>query len=237
MNKEEFIKSLEYLNINITEDELNKLVIYKDFLIEYNTHTNITAITKSEDIYLKHFYDSLVLNEFIKENLKVLDIGTGAGFPGFVLALFNPQTQFTLLDSNNKKIKFLKELNKKLNLKNITLINERAEDYIKNNRENFDIVTSRAVAPLRVLTEISLPFLKVNGLFIPLKANLTTELVEAKPTIDILKGKIIAKKTYNLPIENSKRTILVIKHIDHTSLTYPRRYDKILKNPLKKPTK
>lgn len=232
MNKEQFKTYLKELNIDITQEQEELLEIYKNFLIEYNTHTNLTSITKENDIYLKHFYDSLVLSKYIKPNTKVLDIGTGAGFPGLVLAIFNQETNFYLLDSNNKKIKFLEELIKKLNLTNVTLINERAEDYVRLHKEEFDITTSRAVAHLRILTELSLPSLKINGLFIPLKSNIEEELKESLNTLKKLNGEIIEQINYNLPIENSKRTILVIKHTKKTDDLYPRQYNKILKNSL-----
>lgn len=233
MNKEEFIKEVKKLGIELTEEQIEKLNYYKDFLIEYNEHTNLTAIKDDSGIYLKHFYDSLVISKYIKNNETILDIGTGAGFPGAVLAIIRPNTNFVLLDSNNKKIKFLQELKNKLKLNNIELVCARAEEYVKNNLEKFDIVTSRAVASLRILAEISLPALKINGLFIPLKANIAEELEEAKDTISILNGKIISKEEYTLPIENSKRTILIIEHNRKTNSKYPRPYNKILKNPLK----
>ena len=113
MNKEQLISELEKINITLTEEQMNQLEIYKDFLIEYNTHTNLTAITDEENIYLKHFYDSLTINKYIKNGLKVLYIGTGAGFPGMVLAIINKESHFTLLDSNNKKITFLNLLKEK----------------------------------------------------------------------------------------------------------------------------
>lgn len=237
MNKEEFYSFLKELNIKPTQDQLEKLEIYKNTLIEYNSHTNITAIKDDNAIYLKHFYDSLTLNKYLKENSRVLDIGTGAGFPGMVLAIFNPKTQFVLLDSNNKKIKFLEYLNKKLNLDNIILVNDRAENYVKENLEQFDIVTSRAVADLRILLELAIPSLKINGIFIAMKANIEEELEKSKDTIEILNAKVKNIEKILLPIENSKRTILIIEHIKPTLEIYPRSYDKILKKPLKKMNK
>ncbi len=233
MNKEELVEELKKIEIEINETQQKQLDVYADFLIEYNKQTNLTAIKEKKDIYLKHFYDSLVLNRYIKSNQKILDIGTGAGFPGCVLALFNPETQFILLDSNNKKIKFLEELIQKLNLKNVELIQARAEDYVKNNLEKFDLVTSRAVAELRILSELSLPALKIGGLFLPLKANITEELEASKETIEILGGHLETVDKYLLPFEKSQRSILIIKHIKESSPIYPRSYDKILKKPLK----
>jgi 16S rRNA (guanine527-N7)-methyltransferase len=234
MNKEEFKESLKKIGINPTNEQLVKLEIYKNTLIEYNEHTNLTAIKEENAIYLKHFYDSLTLNKYLKENDKVLDIGTGAGFPGMVLAIFNPKINFVLLDSNNKKIKFLEYLNQKLNLNNIELVNDRAENYIKNNFEKFDVVTSRAVAELRILLELGIPALKINGIFIAMKANVNDELKKSYDTIEILNGKIIKEENILLPIENSKRTILIIEHTKKTDSIYPRNYDKILKKPLAK---
>lgn len=232
MTKDEFIKYLKELNITITNENLLKLEQYKEFLIEYNKHTNLTAIKDENSIYLKHFYDSLTINEYIKEKMNILDIGTGAGFPGMVLAIFNPTSHFVLLDSNNKKTTFLKLLKEKLNLPNVEIVNIRAEEYVKNNFETFDIVTSRAVAELRILAELSIPALKINGLFIPLKSNIEKEEELFNKSLKVLNGKVITKKEFYLPIENSKRTILVIEHFKSTNNIYPRHYDKIIKKNL-----
>ena len=233
MNKEEFISELEKINITLTGEQLEKLEIYKDFLMEYNTHTNLTTIKEENGIYLKHFYDSLTMSEYIKDNDKVLDIGTGAGFPGMVLAIVHENSQFVLLDSNNKKTTFLTQLKEKLNLTNVEIINARAEDYVKYNLEEFDIVTSRAVAELRILAELSIPALKINGLFIPLKANIEEELPLFLEALQVLNGRVLEQKEFFLPIENSKRTILLVEHFAKTDTLYPRSYDKILKKPLK----
>ena len=168
MNIEIFKDELAKLNIEVTEKNLNDLNIYKEMLLEYNKKFNLTAIKTEEDIYLKHFYDSLTLSKIVdlKGDLKLLDIGTGAGFPGLVLKIFYPNLEVTLLDSNHKKITFLEQVIKRLNLKNITCINTRAENLPDQYREYFDIVTSRAVANLRILCELSLPFLKIKGKFI-----------------------------------------------------------------------
>lgn len=233
MNKKEFIEYLEKIGIQITKDQLSKLEIYKEFLMEYNEHTNLTAIKEEKIIYLKHFYDSLTMNGYIKKGKKVLDIGTGAGFPGMVLAILNEETSFTLLDSNNKKTTFLNQLKEKLNLKNVEVVSARAEEYVAKHRNEFDLVTSRAVAELRILAELSLPALKLGGLFIPLKANVEEEMSLFLEAISVLNGKLINKKEFCLPIENSKRTILVVEKILKNDEIYPRSYDKILKKPLK----
>ena len=234
MNKEEFIKEIQKNNIEINDTIIEKLDIYIKFLIEYNKHTNLTAIKEEKDIYLKHFYDSIVLAKYYNfQNEKVLDIGTGAGFPGMILKIFYPGLKVTLLDSNNKKIKFLEELCKKININDIELICERAEDYCKKNREIFDIVTSRAVSNLTTLSEISIPFVKKDGYFIPLKGGNKDEIMEAKHAISILGGEIEKEFNYTLPIENSNRTVLFIKKKKNTPSIYPRQYSKIVKNPLK----
>ena len=233
MNKEYFIEELKKINIDLTDEQLNMLDIYKDYLLEYNKHTNLTAIKEDNLVYLKHFYDSLTIYNYI-ESGKLLDIGTGAGFPGMVIAICNPNIEVTLLDSNNKKITFLKNLVNKLNLKNVTLVHDRAENFVQNNKETFDYVTSRAVAQLRILCEIGIPALKINGLFIAMKGNLDIELDEAKDTIDILNSKIFKEDKFLLPIENSNReNLLIIKNSSNNDI-YPRSYEKIVKKPLVK---
>lgn len=234
MTINDFINELELLGIKPTEEQLNKLDAYATMLIEYNKKFNLTAITKKEDIYLKHFYDSLTITKAIdlSGNLKILDIGTGAGFPGLVLKIFFPNIELTLLDSNNKKILFLNEVIKELDLKNVNCIHSRAEELSKEFREYFDLVTSRAVAHLRILTELAIPYLKVNGLFIPLKGNIEEELQASTNTITKLKSEVINIINFNLPIENSTRNIVTIKKCSSTPTIYPRAYDKIKKKAL-----
>ena len=231
MSFNELISSLKELNITLTDYQQEQLITYKDFLIEYNKHTNLTAITNEEDIYLKHFYDSLTITKVIElDNQKVLDIGTGAGFPGMVLKIVYPDLDITLLDSNNKKITFLKELSIKLNI-NINLINKRAEEYIVDNRENYDLVVSRAVANLNTLVELTIPFVKVNGYFIAMKANAKEEMESSLNAIKILNSTIDNTLEFNL-INNDLRTLIKIKKNDKVDIKYPRRYEKIIKQPL-----
>ncbi len=238
MNKEEFFNEVSKLGIDINEKQKEQLDKYCKFLIEYNTHTNLTAIKDEESIYLKHFYDSLTFIKAYKlSNEKVLDIGIGPGFPGMILKIVFPSINMTLLDSNNKKIKFLKELTNILDINNINIVENRAEDYIKNNRETFDIVTSRAVSDLKILSEISLPYVKINGYFIPLKGSNKEEIKDGLFAIEKLGGYIENIVNFTLPIENSDRNILLIKKVKKTSLEYPSQYSKIIKNPLKKEVK
>ncbi|MDD4187482.1 MAG: 16S rRNA (guanine(527)-N(7))-methyltransferase RsmG [Bacilli bacterium] len=234
MNSKEFIEHLEELNINWNDEKIKKLDIYYNYLIDYNSHTNLTSITEEKAVYLKHFYDSLTITKLINLNTitNVLDIGTGAGFPGVVLKIFYPHLVITLLDSNNKKTKFLNNLINQLELTGVTVVNDRSEKYVKEKREHFDLVTSRAVAKLQILSELSLPFVKLGGLFIPLKGEVTTELITSKGTIKKLGGKIEKIESFLLPIENSRRTLIKIKKIMITKSEYPRSFDKILKKPL-----
>ncbi len=235
MNREEFENELHKLGIDLTGKQLISFNTYCDFLKEYNSHTNLTAITDDEGIFLKHFYDSLTIVNAIDLNKydTLIDIGTGAGFPGMVLKIVYPNLDVTLLDSNNKKITFLKELSNKLDIK-VNLVNERVEEYSKHHLNSFDIVTSRAVANLRVLSEISLPLVKLNGYFIPMKGNIDIELKEAEDTIEIMNGKIVKIESFDLYNNNGIRNILLIEKSDLTYESILRKYDKILKNPLKK---
>ena len=176
MNKEEFITSLKEINIEIKEEQLNKLEHFYNILVEENNKYNLTAITEKEQVYLKHFYYSITLSKIIDlDNQTLCDIWTGAGFPGIVLKIMFPNLKVTLIESNGKKCNFLNLVKEKLNLKNLTIINERAEIYSKNNREQFDIVTSRAVAPLKHLLEYSIPAVKVEGHYIAMKSNIENE--------------------------------------------------------------
>ena len=239
MNKEEFINELKKINVDISTEKMEQLDIYCNFLLEYNKHTNLTAIKEEEHVYLKHFYDSLTLTKVVNLNEinTLIDIGTGAGFPGMVIKILFPNIKTTLLDSNNKKITFLKELSQKLNLSNINFYHGRAEDFCKENREQFDLVTARAVSDLSVLSELCIPLTKIDGYFVPLKGSNEEELENGKYAIETLGGKIMHIEKFKLPKEDSIRNILLIKKIKKTPDTYPRRYDKITNKPLKKNSK
>lgn len=235
MKIQEFINELEKLNIKTTKDQLKQLETYAKMLLDYNQKFNLTAITKIEEIYLKHFYDSLTITKEIdlNQDLKVLDIGTGAGFPGLVLKIFYPNLEITLLDSNNKKITFLNNVIKELKLENINCIHGRAEELPNKYREYFDLVTSRAVASLRILTELSIPYLKVNGYFLSLKGKAEEELKESESTIKKLYCKVEQIEKFILPDNISARTIIKIRKENITPSIYPRKYDKIKKQILK----
>lgn len=231
MNKNEFIEAIKKLGINPTEEQLNNLSIYAEYLMEYNSHTNLTAIKDLEGIYLKHFYDSLTIVKSIDLNSinSMADIGTGAGFPGMVLKIMYPHLKVVLIDSNNKKITFLNNLVKKLELVNIECLNVRCEEYALSHLDSFDLVTARAVANMRILSELCLPLVSIGGYFIPLKGNVEEELVIAKDLITKLNGEIESTESFYLPIEESTRNILKIKKIARTPNGYPRTYDKMQK--------
>lgn len=233
MTKEEFIVALNNINIHLTKEAEDALEIYASFLLKYNEHTNLTAIKTMSEIYLKHFYDSLTISKLVDfNNGKLLDVGTGAGFPGMVLAVCFPNLQVDLLDSNNKKIKFLEELIKKLNLTNVQTVYSRAEDYTRVNREKYDYVTSRAVADLRVLLELNIPSLKINGEFLVMKGNIDEELKLSQNAIKKLFCTITKKEEFTLPFNSGTRNIMIIKKTKETPAIYPRNYDKIKKRPL-----
>ena len=234
MKKDEFYKEIEKLGISITPNMKQQLEEYENFLLEYNEHTNLTAIKTKEEVYLKHFYDSLTLTKIATlENGALLDVGTGAGFPGLVLAIIFTNLDVTLLDSNNKKITFLKECITRLQIKNAHTVYSRAEDYTKIHRESFDFVTSRAVAELRILLELNIPAVKVNGLFLAMKGNIETELQSSLKTMQILGCSILEKQEFTLPYNGGVRTLLSIKKEKATDLKYPRTYDKIKKKALR----
>lgn len=233
MNKEEFLIETQKLHINITNDMLNKLEKYYHLLYEENQKYNLTTITEKNEVYLKHFYDSLTIVKSINlTNQYLLDIGTGAGFPGLVLKIVFPNLHIDLLDSTTKKCQFLTKVITELDLKEITVINARAEEYAKENIEKYDIITSRAVAPLKHLLEYSIPMLKVNGIFISLKGKLDNELLN----IDNYYQKLFLTNenitTFELPNNLGFRTIYKITKSQKTPKTYPRSYSQIKKKDL-----
>lgn len=233
MKINEFIEKVKKLDLEITNEKLKQLEIYANFLREYNEHTNLTAITDIEDIYLKHFYDSLTLTKVIDLNTckDLLDFGTGAGFPGMVIKIFFPNLKVTLLDSNNKKIKFLTELKDKIHVDNLELINARVE-LLRNERLNYyDVVTARAVTNMPVLTELAMPLVKKDKYFIAMKGSNTEEIKTSKNAISKMNGEIEEINTFLLSEESGMRNIIKIKKIKETTLNELRSYEKIIKKP------
>ncbi len=234
MNETEFINELKNIDIILTQNQINKFKIYYEYLIEYNKHTNLTSITTKEDVYLKHFYDSCLLTKTIDFNNidTMLDIGCGAGFPGIVIKILFPNIKLTLLDSNNKKTKFCESLSTLLELDNVEIVNKRAEEYIIEKREYFDIVSARAVKNLPVLIELSIPYVKQNGYFIAMKSDYEEELNNSKNGIKVLGAEYIKTININLPNNTGIRNFILIKKINKTNPKYPRNYSQIIKKPL-----
>ena len=236
------IKTLEegfnLLKLPYNKDIDSKFALYKDLLKEWNKKINITSIEDDEEIYIKHFIDSvLLLNENnINEKKTVIDVGTGGGFPGLPLKIVNDNYKITLLDSLKKRIDFLSQVTKALDLSDVNLIHERAEDYGQNKeiRECYDICVSRAVAPLNVLSEYCIPFVKVGGYFAAYKSdNISQEISNSDNAIKKLGGKIKEIKEISIPATDIIRKIVIIEKIEPTNTRYPRKAGKPSKDPLK----
>lgn len=229
-----FKEELKKLNIEITENQLSKFDLYYQRLIEVNQVMNLTAITEKNEVYIKHFFDSLTLTECLEnKNITLCDVGSGAGFPSLPLAILFPEMEITIVDALNKRINFLNQLISELELPNAVAIHARAEDFAKTKRENFDIVCARAVANLPMLSELCLPLVKMNGYFLAMKGSNAAEEVEmANHAITILGGKLKECVSLKLPYEMGERTILRIEKIVKTPLKYPRIFKLIKENPL-----
>ena len=229
-------KLMNEIDVDITENQISKFYDYMNLLLEWNEKINLTAITKPDEIVLKHFVDCLTIQKYIEDNKKIVDIGTGAGFPGVPLAIMNDRCRFTLVDSLNKRINFLNEIKDKLNLKNVLAIHSRAEEFDQNKmyRENFDIAVSRAVANLCVLSEYLLPAVKVGGKVICMKGSqIEEELNDAKFALKELGGKVKFVDEFLLPGTDMKRNVVVIEKVKETPKRYPRKAGTPAKQPLK----
>lgn len=211
MNREVFIKELEKLDLKLTKEQEEKLEKFYNLLIEWNKKINLTRITSKEEVYLKHFYDSLTLSKVVDFNRinTLCDVGTGAGFPGIVLKIVYPSLKITLIDSLRKRVNYLNEIIKELELNNIKAIHTRGEDY----HEKFDLVTSRAVANLEKLVNYTMHLVANNGSFVAMKGDISKELSEEIQKKLQKKYKIIEVNEFFLPIENSKRSLLVMKNL------------------------
>lgn len=234
MQINKFIEELRKINIDINENQLNQLNMYYELLIEWNQKINLTGITDKAEVYLKHFYDSATLNKIIDlSKLESLcDVGTGAGFPGIVLKILFPNIKVVLLDSLNKRLLFLNEVIKKLKLKDISTVHCRAEEYGVNHREEFDVVTARAVAPLNILSEYCIPMVKVGKNFIAMKSNISQEIINIDNVLKKLDSTIESIIEFQLPVENSKRTLISIKKNKPTNKNFPRKFSDIKNRPL-----
>lgn len=234
MNKEQFIQSLKENNIIISQYQLQQFDIYYKTLIEWNKKMNLTAIENEEDVYLKHFYDSIsIAFNFKLNDQSICDVGAGAGFPSIPLKIIYPNLKITIVDSLNKRITFLNYLIQKLELKETIAVCSRAEEYALKHREQYDIVTARAVARLNILDELCLPLVKKEGYFISAKGKIASiELEEAKKGIEKLGGEVEYQNTFYLSNKEDKRTNIYIKKIKNTPIKYPRNFSKIKKKPL-----
>ena len=233
--KEKMIIDVDKLGIKLSEIQLKQFYNYMNLLIEWNKKINLTAITEPDEIILKHFVDSLTISKYISDGTKVVDVGTGAGFPGIPLKIVRQDVDITLLDSLQKRINFLNEVINELNLEKITTVHSRVEDFGKNKkyREKFDIATSRAVANLATLSEYLLPLVKVGGKVISMKGSLIQEELEnSKNAIKILGGQIEKVDEFDLPNSDISRNIVLIDKIKNTPNRYPRKAGEPSKKPL-----
>ena len=231
MDKKDFILEVSKLGIDVSNEQLEKLDRYYELLVEWNKKINLTAITDKKQVYLKHFYDSLTLSKVIDFNKEetLLDVGSGAGFPGMVIKILFPHLKVTLIDSLNKKINFLENIVDELNLSDINCVCMRAEEYALLHRDEYDIVTARAVSSLNVLSEICLPMVKINKYFIAMRGK---EENNYDNVLMVLGGTVVLKEKFLLPYEKSERTILKIIKAKPTPDKYPRKFSDIKKRPL-----
>jgi 16S rRNA (guanine527-N7)-methyltransferase len=237
MFKREILDS-ELKKLGIEDPVINgKIYQYRELILSWNEKINLTSITEEEDMYIKHFIDSYMITKIdIKlKKKRILDVGTGAGFPGIPLALLYKDASFTLVDSLNKRINFLEIVKSDLSLDNVELIHARAEDLAKDAdyRQQFDVVLSRAVADLSVLLEYTLPFVRIGGHFIAYKgSNYKREMGMAENALDILGGEIVKVVDVELPILGDLRSFIIVEKVKDTPFRYPRKPGKAAKNPL-----
>lgn len=239
MELQEFTSKFEKLandiNIEIKDDKIEKFFKYMKLLLLWNEKINLTAITEPNNVILKHFIDSLTIAKYVKDNTNLIDIGTGAGFPGIPISIINDKCDITLMDSLNKRIKFLDDVVQNININNVRTVHARAEELArnKNYREKYNYATSRAVASLNILLEYMLPFVKVNGYCICMKGtNVQEELQNSKNALNTLGGVIENIEKFELPNSDITRNIIIVKKIKSTTSKYPRRAGMPSKEPL-----
>lgn len=238
MNNLEILKTgIENFGLEATEEKLQNLKKYREILVEWNKVMNLTGIEEEREVYIKHFLDSIsaVTNNYINDDISLIDVGTGAGFPGMPLKICLDNLKLTLLDSLNKRINFLNDVKEKIGLENVVTVHSRAEDAAKDKkyRECFDYAVSRAVAPMNVLLEYLLPFVKVGGKVICMKGpNVKEEMDNSEKVAKILGGKIEKVEELEIPEIDMKRTVVIVKKIEKTSSKYPRKAGTPSKEPL-----
>ena len=236
-NRKTLIEGLKVLGTDISMEKLEKLIAFKEIMLEWNEKINLTAITEEREVFIKHFLDSATClsTGYIKDGMKIIDVGSGAGFPGIPVSILKDGIKMTLLDSLNKRISYLNEVVKKLDLKGITTVHARAEEAgsSKEHREAYDIVLSRAVASMSVLCEYCLPFVKVGGYFLCQKGPDTRiELEESELAIKTLGGIVKEVKEYQLPFSDIKHNIIIIGKTTDTPTKYPRKPGKPAASPI-----
>lgn len=231
---QELIKTtFENYGFSLTETQILQFEKYFHYLVEENKKFNLTAITQQAEVVRKHFVDSVLPLAEISKNASIIDVGTGAGFPGVPLKILRPDIKLTLLDSLNKRIEFLKRLCQLLNLQGVEFVHARAEDYVKQKREKFDIALSRAVASIPTLSEYLLPYVKVGGCALMYKGSKANEEIEqGKNALNILGGKVVDNKKYFLSEEDGERNVVIVKKIKNTPPKYPRGKNLPKSNPL-----
>ena len=229
MNPEQFVQELSKRNFKLNEKQINQFNQYFTSLIAVNQKVNLTRITEEDDVYLKHFFDSLTplftFSEVFKPGDTVCDVGAGAGFPSIPLKILQPELKVTIVDSLGKRLTFLQDLIEKLQLQDVTLVHGRAEDVGQNKlyREQFDIVTARAVANMAVLSEYCLPLVKKSGYFVALKGpKAEKELQDGQKAISLLGGKVIQTEELQLPTSSEERTLILVQKVKATPKKYPR---------------
>ncbi|MNS16968.1 Ribosomal RNA small subunit methyltransferase G [compost metagenome] len=233
----DFVSLIQAQGIHLNDEQLEQFDIYFRELVSWNEKMNLTGITERDQVYLKHFYDSLTLAFYKGMDAvdSIIDVGSGAGFPGIPLKIAFPHLKLTIVDSLNKRISFLQHVVNAIELKNVKLIHGRAEDIARlpEHRDSYDLATARAVARLAVLNEFCLPFVKPGGVFAAMKGNdPEEEIKEAAYSMKELKGSFVESHNFNLPVENSERHIVLIKKTAPTPKKYPRKAGTPLKTPL-----
>ncbi len=210
-------------SIDISEEQSHKFCLYYDFLVQENKKYNLTAITEENDVILKHFLDSVLNFSIFKKNSTLIDVGTGAGFPGVPLKIMRPDIKITLVDSLQKRVNFLNQLIEILNLDNVQAFHDRAEDFALKNREQFDYATSRAVAQINTLSEYLLPLVKVGGEVVMYKSRgVEEELISGQKAISVLGGKLKEIKQNKIKEIGAERNLVIIKKVKATPKGYPR---------------
>ena len=239
MNNEEILRQgINGFGIEANDQMINDLKTYREILVDWNQKMNLTGIEEEREVFIKHFLDSIsaLSNGYIKNGISLIDVGTGAGFPGLPLKICLRDIKLTLLDSLNKRINFLQEVSNTVNLEDVEFIHGRAEDFGKDSkyREQFDVATARAVAGLPILMEFCVPFVKLGGYFVCLKGpNANLELEESQKAMEVLGLEFIEKIDIELPNEELKHNILVFKKVKNTPEKYPRKAGKPAKSPIK----